>query len=380
MKYVPGGYHPVDIGDKIAQYTVLHKLGSGGFATVWLVQSSDDSRYYALKSLCADVLEAKANEPEVMEHLGPHDHPNVAKLLRSFEVTGPNGVHTCLVRPVYGPSLYQWAFTLGARHRISQQVSNGVAFLHERGVVHAHLTTSDVVFNLPSIQLMSPDEVCQLLGPIEREKLKLRDSSKSPHGPKRIVNNPDFSGFNIGMSSAAVMIIDFGEARQRLVGIGLSAVRDTLWQTLLPLYFPIFEMLIGLIVHHVGLLPRSWQGHFDAEKYGDRQGRTLQSTPDGAWYWFEAKPGEEWGSLGGEIAKAASGVELSTEQQGFIVSLLQDMLACETENRLTARDTSRRIESAASLFGGEVVEHLLLVEDIPDAPSPPPPPEDSDAK
>lgn len=29
-KYVPGGYHPVDIGDEIAQYTVLHKLGSGG--------------------------------------------------------------------------------------------------------------------------------------------------------------------------------------------------------------------------------------------------------------------------------------------------------------------------------------------------------------
>lgn len=108
-KYVPGGYHPVDIGDKIAQYTVLHKLGSGGFATVWLVQSTEDSRYYALKILCADVSEAQANERGVMEYLGPHDHPSVVKLLGSFEVTGPNGVHTCLILPVCGPSLYKWS-------------------------------------------------------------------------------------------------------------------------------------------------------------------------------------------------------------------------------------------------------------------------------
>ncbi|KAI7775598.1 hypothetical protein LA080_006561 [Diaporthe eres] len=415
-KYVPGGYHPVDIGDEVAQYTVLHKLGSGGFGTVWLVQSSEDAHYYALKILCAEVSEANANEREVMEYLGPHDHPSVVKLLRSFEITGPNGVHTCLVLPVCGPSLFNWSlgrtFTLGACYRIAQQVANGVAFLHERGVVHADFTTCNVVFSLPNIQSMWPDEVCQLLGPIEREKLKLRDGSKSPHGPKRIVKNPDFSGFNILMSSAAVMIIDFSEAfvlgrpRHR-AGLGIpitsfppevcfgyppSAGSD-LWglacllfeilcgRPLFPLYFPIFEMLIGLIVHYVGLLPRSWQGHFDAAKYGDRQEGTLHSTPEGAWYWFEAKPEDQRGSLVEEVAKAASRVGLSTEQQGFIVSLLQDMLVRESEDRLSARDTSRRIESAASLFGGEVAEHLHLVEDIPDPPPPPPPPsEESDSE
>lgn len=259
---------------------------------------------------------------------------------------------------------------------------------------------------------MSPDEVRQLLGPIEREKLKLRDGSKSPHGPKRIVKNPDFSGFNIGMSSAAVMIIDFGEAfvlgrpRHR-TGLGIPitsfppevcfgyppSTGSDLWELacllfeilcgrpLFPLYFPIFEMLIGLIVHYVGLLPRSWQGHFDAEKYGYRQGGTLQSTPEGAWYWFEAKPEDQRGSLGEEVAKAASRVELPAEHQAYIVSLLQEMLVREPENRLPARDASLRIESAASLFGGEVAEHLHVVEDISDAPPPPPPPpEESDSE
>lgn len=160
QKYVPGGYHPVDIGDKIAQYTALHKLGSGGFATVWLVQASDDSRFYALKVLCADVSEANSNKREITEYLGPHDHHSVVKLHRSFEITGPNGVHTCLVLPVCGLSLFSWSlgryicsrcslnnvnhvnsfprtFSSGARYRISQQIAHGVAFLHERGVVHA---------------------------------------------------------------------------------------------------------------------------------------------------------------------------------------------------------------------------------------------------
>ena len=47
--YVPGGYHPVTIGDIFPpspeasrrRYRVLHKLGTGSFATVWLAKALD---------------------------------------------------------------------------------------------------------------------------------------------------------------------------------------------------------------------------------------------------------------------------------------------------------------------------------------------------
>ena len=41
-QYCPGGYHPIHLKDllKDGQYEVLHKLGFGSFATVWLARDN----------------------------------------------------------------------------------------------------------------------------------------------------------------------------------------------------------------------------------------------------------------------------------------------------------------------------------------------------
>ena len=43
-RYRPGGFHPVCLGDtfKEGRYTIHHKLGWGGFSTVWLAR---DTKY-----------------------------------------------------------------------------------------------------------------------------------------------------------------------------------------------------------------------------------------------------------------------------------------------------------------------------------------------
>lgn len=40
--YTPGGLHPVDLGDKFSseRYTIHHKIGFGGFSTVWLARDN----------------------------------------------------------------------------------------------------------------------------------------------------------------------------------------------------------------------------------------------------------------------------------------------------------------------------------------------------
>lgn len=321
---------------------------------------------------------------------------------------------------------YNRTFTPAARHRIAEQVVRGVAFLHERGVAHADLTPSNVVFSLPQIQSMSPDALCQLLGPAETEKLKLRNGSYSAHGPKKIVKTPAFTGFNLSMTSAAVMIIDFGEAffldRPRPAcdgcsGLGVpisfippeicfghppSAGSDT-WELaclvsetlcarrLFPELFLIFEQLLALVAHHVGPLPHSWKGRFCVEKYGYWENGQMCSTPDGWQSWFtEQLPGTKRGTIRELItASHASSVSSSSEvavsrltgeQEDFLASLLRDMMVLEPEQRLSPRDTLHRLQSAAFLFDGDIAEQARpgfrpYIQDPNDPPPPSPPPE-----
>jgi serine/threonine-protein kinase SRPK3 len=39
-RYERGGFHPVHLGDRYdgGRYKIIHKLGAGGFSTVWLAQ------------------------------------------------------------------------------------------------------------------------------------------------------------------------------------------------------------------------------------------------------------------------------------------------------------------------------------------------------
>ncbi|KAM3497271.1 hypothetical protein MY10362_009377 [Beauveria mimosiformis] len=54
-RYALGGFHPVHLGDTFDQgrYRVVHKLGTGGFSTVWLVRDETEKKWVALKIIDA---------------------------------------------------------------------------------------------------------------------------------------------------------------------------------------------------------------------------------------------------------------------------------------------------------------------------------------
>lgn len=147
-KYAPGGYHPVDIGDRLGPegeghvYTVLHKLGFGGFSTVWLTRCSQNEQYYALKILTADLPQSQGKDLTILQGLKDNGFRNshVVGLYESFEISGPNGTHSCLVLPALGPSLNDLAIKRALspemRVQICQQIASGVAALHAREICH----------------------------------------------------------------------------------------------------------------------------------------------------------------------------------------------------------------------------------------------------
>ncbi|KJZ71073.1 hypothetical protein HIM_09545 [Hirsutella minnesotensis 3608] len=373
--YCPGGYHPVEIGEIIPSddqaYQVIHKLGHGGFSTVWLVQTQQhEPSYFALKILRADVVDVP--ELRLLEYLrkvaGP-GHPNLVALHDSFKISGPNGEHQCLVFPFLGPSLRnsKTLATLSgsARHGICQQVASAVEFLHRNGICHGDLTASNVLFELPHAQTLSPACITQLLGPTESERLR----PPSSHAPRRVYQSPNFSGLDI-CSLTQVRIVDFGQAfmaDQPPTSLGipldffppelcfgyLPSTKSDIWHLacliyqahsdtiMFPTFFHMFEMLVGTVIDNLGPLPEHWKGRYDFAEYGYVEPGKPPSTVEPAW-WFEPDH-ERSARIDTRLAREAP--HLSPNQRQEYVRLIHEMTAYEPEERLSAAEVMRRLRS-----------------------------------
>ncbi|KAJ5172789.1 protein kinase [Penicillium capsulatum] len=109
-RYRQGGYHPVALGDQLraGRYKVLHKLGWGGYSTVWAARDQRGARYVAVK---VSVVESEHNgetrELLTMKELASRQPrlKHIVYLLDHFDLTGPNGSHKCLVYELLGPNI-----------------------------------------------------------------------------------------------------------------------------------------------------------------------------------------------------------------------------------------------------------------------------------
>lgn len=138
--YGPGGYHPINLGDVVGQrFKIIHKLGNGGFALVWLARDLDQDRYVALKILKAD---APDREVKVLEHLkNAAENVRITNLHETFTIRGPNGLHQCLVLDLGGPSLghltlYCKRPPLPFLKTAARTLAEGLAALHAAGICH----------------------------------------------------------------------------------------------------------------------------------------------------------------------------------------------------------------------------------------------------
>lgn len=144
--YETGGSHPVHLGDVFDDaYRVIHKLGHGGFATVWLardMRTCGAPKYAALKIIRSD---ASGDDcPEPLLHRLVEDGKclsNIYHPLEHFHFDGPNGSHLCFVYPVLGPRVSKGVFHAAENLEdilwgVCRQVTEAVASLHAAGICH----------------------------------------------------------------------------------------------------------------------------------------------------------------------------------------------------------------------------------------------------
>ncbi|EDN10633.1 predicted protein [Histoplasma mississippiense (nom. inval.)] len=204
-------YYPARIGEIFNdRYQIVGKLGYGVTSTVWLCRDLHEPRHVVLK-LC--VSSSKPNhEIRIYRHLNSvqsqSDHPGknlFRQLYDSFEVTGPDGTHVCLVQQPLGLSLEQMldlrpteTLAIQLLKPPLRQILGGLDFLHSANIVHTDLQFRNMLLEIDDSNVFSVFEEAELKHPAPRKVLS-----------DRIIYNSR----RIPRTQCLPIITDFGEAR-----------------------------------------------------------------------------------------------------------------------------------------------------------------------
>lgn len=164
-KYRPGGFHPVHLGDVYDQgrYTIVHKLGSGGYSTVWLARDTAQDKWVALKIHVAEKPASLEKSIYLAEQVleGSDLRKSFGVADAQFTIEGPNGSHLCLVLPALGPAVINLAMDGASKHlaRLKPQMVRSVAVqtadllagLHRRNLCHGGTVPILTMHQLPHL-------------------------------------------------------------------------------------------------------------------------------------------------------------------------------------------------------------------------------------
>ncbi|TVY75882.1 Serine/threonine-protein kinase SRPK [Lachnellula suecica] len=228
--YELGGHHPVHLGDvygRNGRYRVIHKLGHGGSANVWLCRDTEadkTNKYVALKILMAEVEVASDAELSTKQLKGARGQAAdgaelICTPLEDFKIQGPNGDHVAFVYPVLGPSVSRGLFRASADpdsglRRISLQVTKAVDFLHSRRICHGDITPNNILHRVSGLNGLAVHEVLQILGsPVLNPVMNAsNECHNEPTAPKYLVYPVNWSAVDTQYISKSPCLIDLGES------------------------------------------------------------------------------------------------------------------------------------------------------------------------
>lgn len=143
-------FYPMQIGQVLDQrYRIEHKLGHGGFSTVWMAHDSKTQTDVALKVLS---LTASRTNTEIAMHREIRQRvTDTSRFLLSqdtFSLSGHMGTHRVLVFPLQGPNLQScfYSMSLASRMSIAEQVLKALESLHDGNIVHRGLSSFPLPF------------------------------------------------------------------------------------------------------------------------------------------------------------------------------------------------------------------------------------------
>ncbi|KAI1187796.1 kinase-like domain-containing protein [Nemania serpens] len=191
--YEPGGHHPLHLGAILHdRYRVIHKLGSRGYANVWLCCDNNSSkpRYVAVKIIMAEgstpaCPELRVNKLIDMGIAAEDAARHFCLPLNQFSINGPNGTHHALVYPVLGPRVSRLFSKLNDNdlddilRKIAAQVTQAMSTLHTHGICHGDFRPANILARISNLDGLSEDEIFRLVG--ESRQIRVTTAAREKH-------------------------------------------------------------------------------------------------------------------------------------------------------------------------------------------------------
>ncbi|EIW59837.1 kinase-like protein [Trametes versicolor FP-101664 SS1] len=378
-RYCSGGFHPIAIGVMLdpeaglappeRRYRILHKLGFGSYATVWLARDVRASTFVAVKVTTADSGAAEGREAKMLEKFagaqGDTIPTHVLQLHDHFTITGPNGVHHVLVTDVVLPVLSVGIRSMPPdwRKAAARGLVLGVAQMHRHGVKHGDLHLGNLGCAMPELVNQEEDDVVQDLSPYEMTVVLPRDPrAQTASLPPYVVMPCNLATYWARIRSSGsppdVKILDFGNAREMHERAGelqcaveacapeiafarvalkevspewgapsdVWAVSSTIYEIVAgsSLFYGmgIADGLLNTMVKLTGAVPPAWQSYWQSRPY-------LQGTEVSSY-----AVAEEWERRRASL-RAGCADEADAE---LLVQLLRRMLVLDPEERPTINE------------------------------------------
>ncbi|KAL1877442.1 hypothetical protein Daus18300_002428 [Diaporthe australafricana] len=224
-RYEHGGFHPVHLDDYYDdnRYRVVHKLGAGGFSTVWLAQDLLGQRWVGLKFIVAtDSENCNARSSVIIADPILASSELLVSPEREFWVDGPNGRHLCFVLPFVGPNLATLSSGIYSRissrlsENLSMQAAQAMALLHSRDRCHGDFTANNTSLAiLENIASHSIEDIYRAFGHPKSGALGLADpDDPGPglHAPQYLVQPLDFFASSENILTKEIRILDFDQS------------------------------------------------------------------------------------------------------------------------------------------------------------------------
>lgn len=149
----PMGLPMEQAGSSIGRYTLLQKLGEGGFGEVWMAEQREPvKRRVALKviKLGMDTRQVVARFEAERQALALMDHPNIAKVLDAGATD--SGRPFFVMELVKGVPITEFCangqMATEEKLRLFIQVCHAIQHAHQKGVIHRDIKPSNVLVGM----------------------------------------------------------------------------------------------------------------------------------------------------------------------------------------------------------------------------------------